>query len=59
MNPEKLITRKKFLHQAGMLGVAAAVASITSSAKGLMQDGKKIRVGIIGCGSVSTQYLPH
>lgn len=54
-----MITRKKFLYQAGMLG-AATVASLTSQARVLiMQDGKKIRVGIIGCGSVSTQYLPH
>lgn len=59
MNPEKHISRKKFLQQAGLLGAAAGIASITSSAKSLMQDGKKIRVGIIGCGSVSTQYLPH
>src|SRR5690606_7250301 len=54
MIPENLITRKKFLYQAGLLGVAAA-ASLTSEARVLIQDGKKIRVGIIGCGSVSTQ----
>lgn len=58
MDAENLINRKTFLYQAGMLG-AAALASLTTQARGLAQDGKKTRVGIIGCGSVSTQYLPH
>ena len=58
MNPKNRITRKKFLYQAGILG-AAAMASFDSVAKTLSEQGKKIRVGIIGCGSVSTQYLPH
>lgn len=53
-----LISRKKFLYQASMLG-AATVASIVGQARGLTQDRKKIRVGIIGCGSVSGVYLPH
>lgn len=52
------ISRKKFLYQASMLG-AATVASMVGQARPLMQDGKKIRVGIIGCGSVSGVYLPH
>lgn len=58
MNSENRITRKKFLYQAGMLG-AAAMASFDVVAKDLVGQGKKIRVGLIGCGSVSTQYLPH
>ena len=58
MNSENLITRKKFLYQAGMLG-AATMASMVGQARDLVQDGKKIRVGLIGCGSVSGQYLPH
>lgn len=53
-----LISRKKFLYQASMLG-AATVASMVGQARGLTQDRKKIRVGIIGCGSVSGVYLPH
>lgn len=52
------ISRKKFLYQVSMLG-AATVASMVGQARPLMQDGKKIRVGIIGCGSVSGVYLPH
>ncbi len=58
MNSENLISRKKFLYQAGMLS-AATMASMIGQAKDLAQDGKKIRIGLIGCGSVSGQYLPH
>lgn len=58
MSSENLISRKEFLYQAGMLG-AATMASMIGQAKDLVQDGKKIRVGLIGCGSVSGQYLPH
>lgn len=58
MNSENVISRKKFLYQAGMLG-AATMASMVGQAKDLVQDGKKIRIGLIGCGSVSGQYLPH
>lgn len=59
MDFENSITRKKFLYQAGMMGAAVALSSLTSEAKNLMQDGKKIRIGLIGCGSVSGVYLPH
>lgn len=52
------ISRKTFLYQASILG-AATVASLTAQARTLAQDGKKIRAGIIGCGSVSGVYLPH
>ena len=48
------ITRNTFLRQAAMFGAAA----MTSFGAQASQD-KKIRVGVIGCGSVSTQYLPH
>lgn len=52
------ISRKKFLYQASLLG-AATVTSMVGQARGFMQDRNKIRVGIIGCGSVSGVYLPH
>jgi predicted dehydrogenase len=60
MDSEKLISRKKFLYQAGMLSAAATMTSMIGEARDFfMQDGKKIRVAIIGCGSVSGVYLPH
>src|SRR5262245_5625974 len=36
---------------------AAAVAGVTGAATGA--DPKKVKVGVIGCGSVSHSYLPH
>jgi predicted dehydrogenase len=52
------ISRGKFLQHIAMLGAASIVAPFASRAEGLM-PAKKIRIGLIGCGSVSTQYLPH
>ena len=42
--------RREFLAAAGAAALATAVSA---------QEPKKIRVGIIGCGSVSGSYLPH
>lgn len=58
MDTENRIGRKQFLQKAGMLG-AVAMMSFDTQAGMLAGQDKKIRVGIIGCGSVSTQYLPH
>jgi predicted dehydrogenase len=55
---ERPISRKKFVYQAGLLGASAMVASSLNAKPGMPLQ-KKIRIGIIGCGSVSTQYLPH
>src|SRR6478735_1398075 len=46
--------RKEFLHT---IGTVVALSPLASSAS-ISQD-KKIRVAIIGCGSVSGVYLPH
>lgn len=59
MNNSKSISRKKFLHDAGIIGMASAIAPFTLKAGSSAQTNKKIKVGVIGCGSVSTQYLPH
>jgi predicted dehydrogenase len=56
MSIKEGISRKKFLYQAGMLGMATALAPLIAKAE---VQGKKIKIGVIGCGSVSTQYLPH
>ncbi len=58
------MNRKKFLSNAGLLGAAAMISpSLLAGASGkkskVVTNEKKIRVGLIGCGSVSTQYLPH
>src|SRR5690349_11907040 len=51
------ISRQQFLQQTTMAGIAMLVSSIEGFAQ--TRPNKKIRVGIIGCGSVSGQYLPH
>jgi predicted dehydrogenase len=58
MEEKNIISRNTFLQQVAMLGVASIVAPFASKAEGILPAGK-IRIGLIGCGSVSTQYLPH
>ena len=53
----KNISRKKFLEQTSFAGVAMLLSSIKGFAESTQQQ--KIKVGVIGCGSVSGQYLPH
>ncbi|MDU1892598.1 MAG: Gfo/Idh/MocA family oxidoreductase [Dysgonomonas sp.] len=63
------MNRKQFITRLGTIGAAAVAAPIigTSSLGAAMPSevvansyqGKKIRVGVIGCGSVSGMYLPH
>ena len=52
--------RKSFLKNLGLLGTATIIAPQLSQASAPEQnDEKRIKVGIIGCGSVSGVYLPH
>jgi predicted dehydrogenase len=50
------ISRQDFLKQTTLAGAALLVSSLKSWA---YTSDKKIKVAVIGCGSVSTQYLPH
>jgi predicted dehydrogenase len=59
MDYHKPISRKKFLQQTGALGAAAAMAPMHIQSPLSGQKQKRIKVGVIGCGSVSGQYLPH
>lgn len=52
------ISRKDFLYKAGKVGTIAALTSVLGMAKILAREGK-IKVAVIGCGSVSRMYLPH
>ena len=52
----KSISRHEFLQRTAMAGTALLLSSLETFA---LTQQKKIRLGIIGCGSVSTQYLPH
>lgn len=59
MDKNDQVSRNKFLQQMAMMGVASIVTPFASKAENLIGPAKKIRIGLIGCGSVSTQYLPH
>src|SRR5262245_13558238 len=50
------LSRKKFLQYTASAGAAALLSSLESFAAG-MPD-KKLRVAVIGCGSVSGSYIP-
>jgi predicted dehydrogenase len=51
------ISRKDFLQRTAMAGSALLLSQLESFA--FTKADKKIKIAIIGCGSVSGQYLPH
>lgn len=54
---KKEISRKQFLTYSAAAGAAALLSSIEGLAMEIPQ--KKLRVAVIGCGSVSNRYIPH
>lgn len=56
MNP---ISRRKFLAHNTAMAVAALLAPMASFASINGTQGKRTKVAIIGCGSVSNMYFPH
>jgi len=51
------ISRKEFLQRSAMAGAAAMLSSLESLA--VQRADKKLRVALIGCGSVSNRYIPN
>jgi predicted dehydrogenase len=51
------ISRKKFLQYTASAGAAVLLSSLEGLA--LERPEKKLRIGLIGCGSVSGKYIPH
>jgi predicted dehydrogenase len=51
------ISRQLFLKYTAAAGAAALLSSLEGLAAG--PGNRKLRVGIIGCGSVSNRYIPH
>jgi predicted dehydrogenase len=51
------ISRLDFLEKTSLAGAALLLSSLEGLAAASPQ--KKLRVGLIGCGSVSNRYLPH
>jgi predicted dehydrogenase len=52
------LSRKQFLERSAAAFAATMIYPVLGEARHFFQH-KKIRVGIIGCGSVSGMYLPH
>jgi predicted dehydrogenase len=55
----KNITRKDFLVKTGTVTAAVMLSPLAGKSVFGAQPAKKIRIGLIGCGSVSGVYLPH
>jgi predicted dehydrogenase len=51
------MNRQEFLQRTAFAGISLLLSSLEGVALSLPD--KKIKVGVIGCGSVSGQYLPH
>lgn len=54
-----MISRKDFLHYTAMAGASMLVSSLEGWASSQNIPGKKLRVAVIGCGSVSNRYIPQ
>lgn len=59
MQQSKAITRKHFLMQTGTLTAGMMLTPLAGREAFSREPLNKIRIGIIGCGSVSGVYLPH
>ena len=52
--------RRVFIQRSAGVGAVAALSGVpTGQAAAAEPSGKKTKVGVIGCGSVSRKYLPH
>lgn len=56
---KKSMDRRTFLQMSAGAAFVAGALTAGSLRAGSPQDGRKIRIGVIGCGSVSHSYLPH
>jgi predicted dehydrogenase len=53
------MNRQDFLKQCGMLGALTALSPLIATAETVFPLEKRVKVALIGCGSVSNMYLPH
>jgi predicted dehydrogenase len=53
------INRRTFVGKGATVGAALALTPLASAAEPARDKPRRIRVGVIGCGSVSHVYLPH
>ena len=59
MSYTRKITRKEFISQGATFAAAAILTPLALHAREFGYADKKIKIGVIGCGSVSRMYFPH
>ncbi len=60
MNEPPRVDRRRFIQCTAAVGASAVAGQMSETTAGAEQPSpKRIRVGVIGCGSVSRKYLPH
>jgi predicted dehydrogenase len=59
MEKNKQLSRKRFLQQCSAAGAAVILSPLIPGCLNAGQSARKIKVAVIGCGSVSNRYLPH
>jgi predicted dehydrogenase len=59
MKKQDRIGRKEFIRKSAALTAGVMVSPAVARGMNRLNAGEKIRVGVIGCGSVSHSYLPH
>ena len=53
------MNRKEFLKVTTAASIASLLSPLSAYAETFSTTGKKIKVAVIGCGSVSNSYFPH
>ena len=51
--------RRVFIQRSAGVGAVTALSGLPTGQAAAEPSGKKTKVGVIGCGSVSRKYLPH
>jgi hypothetical protein len=59
MQSLSIIHRRRFLQTSAALGAAIAAGPLIARAAESASAPKKIKVGVLGCGSVSRMYFPN
>lgn len=59
MNDKQTISRKEFMKQTGVVTAAMLISPMLIKGNDSSETKGKIRIAVIGCGSVSNVYLPH
>lgn len=59
MGYTKKISRKEFIRQSATFAAASILTPLALHAREFGLADKKIKIGVIGCGSVSRMYFPH